>query len=63
MTCPVIAALVLAAGGCQGSRAMKVTHEDWGEHDGKTVQLYTLDNGRGMVARISASARFSPPRM
>ena len=32
---------------------MEMSDDAWGLHDGKDVRLYTLDNGNGMVAKIT----------
>jgi aldose 1-epimerase len=39
--------------GCQGPQAMNVTHESFGSVDGQDVDLYTLTNDHGLVARIT----------
>jgi aldose 1-epimerase len=49
----VLLGLALVGTGCQGTATMQVMEEQWGTADGKDVRLYTLDNGRGMVARIT----------
>jgi aldose 1-epimerase len=46
-------ALALVTIGCQDTAAMKITQEEWGTHDDRAVSLYTLDNGRGLVAKIT----------
>ena len=48
-----LALIVAATAGCQGTAHMRITQEPWGTHDGSDVNLYTLDNGSGMIARIT----------
>ena len=48
-----LAFFVLFAAGCQGTATMQITHERWGAYDGAAVNLYTLDNGSGMIAKIT----------
>lgn len=49
----VLALLVVIGQGCQGAPKMQMNEKAWGTHDGQDVSLYTLDNGRGMVAKIT----------
>ncbi len=59
-------ALACMAAGCQMPRladsppdapreesTMSVTSQPWGEADGRRVQLFTLDNGRGLKMRVT----------
>jgi len=50
---PALTLVVVSAAGCQGTATMRITHEPWGTHDGAAVNLYTLDNGSGMIAKIT----------
>jgi len=45
--------MMLGGAGCQGTQSMKTTAADWGTHDDTPVHLYTIDNGRGMIAKIT----------
>lgn len=49
----ILIAACLTAAGCHGPHAMAITQESWGEVDGRPVSVFTLDNGNGLVARIS----------
>ena len=49
----LLTALALIAQGCQETRTMQITQQDWGMHDEQAVTLYTLDNGEGMIAKIT----------
>lgn len=44
---------VIIGSGCQGNETMRIENAAWGEVDGKAVELYTLDNGNGMIATIT----------
>jgi aldose 1-epimerase len=43
--------LALALGGC--AAPMNIRQDDWGRADDTPVRLYTLDNGRGLTARVA----------
>ncbi|MFG0286222.1 MAG: aldose epimerase family protein, partial [Phycisphaerales bacterium JB039] len=46
-------ACALALAGCTGNRAMSIEKAHYGEVDGKAVELYTLTNASGGIAKIT----------
>jgi aldose 1-epimerase len=48
------ALLVVTMTGCEGSRRMQtITEAEFGVYEDRPVKLYTLDNGSGMIAKIT----------